>query len=136
MKYQYLSDDELEQLIASTEGTGMLQAPKRIQTAVWEKVAEKETPVPVSRTAAGKRLQLAVYSLKVGLAAAAAIFMLFRLDGLQESEWLWHVPEVNESQETEDRSGKEQDREDFLHTKWIEVSEWFGTILESDADRS
>lgn len=162
MEYKYLSEDELKQLIEATERTGMLQAPKRIQTAVWSKIAQQETTAkqayisdgaasgrrkPLSPEAAGrktplsagafkrrKQVQLAVYSLKVGLAAAAAIFMLLHLGSLQESEWLLHMPEVNEGMVEENPWEKE--KEDFLHEKWTEVSEWFGTIFEPDEDQN
>ena len=163
MEYKYLSEDELQQLIAATERTGMLQAPKRVQKAVWSQIAQQEMAAQQAvisdgadsvrrstfspEVAAGrkgtrsagtwkrkKQVQLAVYSLKVGLAAAAAIFMLLRLGSLQESEWLLHMPEANEGMEAEHPWEKE--KEDFLHEKWTEVSEWFGTIFEPDEDRN
>lgn len=163
MEYKYLSEDELKQLIAATECTGMLQAPKRVQTAVWSNIAQQETTAKqayisdgavsskrntISLEAAAdreeahsagswkrrKQAQLAVYSLKVGLAAAAAIFMLLHLGSLQESDWLLHMPEANEGMAEENPWEKEN--EDFLHEKWTEVSEWFGTIFEPEEDRN
>ena len=136
MKYDYLSEDALEKLIADTEQTGLLKAPGRIQDNVWKRIARQNQ---AGSAGAGfpfksRQLQLAAYSLKVGLAAAAAIFMLFHLDGLQESEWLWHTWEVNESAMAEDSRTEKEGGANFLHTKWIEVSDWFGTMLEPAED--
>ncbi len=131
MEYKYLSEDELNQLIWETEHRGMLQAPKRIQPAVWKEIAQQEAPLQKRK---GQGIQLAVYSLKVSLAAAAAIFMLLGLGNLQESKWLFHMPEGQEQMEAEHPWEKEQ--EDLLHKKWTEVSEWFGTIFEAEANRN
>ncbi len=133
MEYKYLSEDELKQLIALTERTGMLQAPGRVEKAVWSRIEQQERAAKLSlsteKSGRRKQAQLAVYSLKVGLGAVAAIFMLLRLGSLHEKEWILHMPDVQESMEEE--NPWEMEKEDFLHEKWTEVSEWFGTILES-----
>lgn len=139
MKYKYLSDQELNRLLEETEQTGMIRAPKRIQTEVFGKIAAQQ---PVSRKqnvlfASGKQIQLAFYSLKVGIAAAAAIFMLFRLDALQDTGWMNQVPEtyIEMSERELETSEPENDRRESLHTKWTEVSQWFGNVFESITGR-
>lgn len=138
MNYKYLSEEALEKLIADTEQNGLIKAPGRIQNNVWKQIDRHGATDVTGLGAFGKNrhLQLAVYSLKVGLAAAAAIFMLFRMEGLQQSEGQWHIWQPEDGIHTENSSMREEDRTeikngaDVLHTTWSQVSDWFGTILE------
>lgn len=140
MKYEYLSEEALERLIADTEQNGLIKAPGRIQNNVWKQIGGHGTSDVTGSGALGKNrhLQLAVYSLKVGLAAAAAIFMLFRMEGLQQNAEQWHIWQPQEDIHTESSGMNEEDRTeekdgaDVLHTTWSQVSDWFGSILEPE----
>lgn len=70
-----LTDDELARLIAETEDTGLLQAPKRMKAEILEK--SRQAPVQAARqlTRASVRVELLFYGLKTAAAVAAAIFL-------------------------------------------------------------
>lgn len=80
-KMDYLTDDELEKLIADVETHGMLTAPSYLRDEVL-----KKTEVPLYK----KKLQFYAYSFKVCAAAAAAIVLMFSIPMDRE------LPEVRE----------------------------------------
>ncbi len=70
LKMNYLTDDELEKLIADVEEREMLTCPSYIRQEVLGK-----TQVSMQK----KKLQFYAYSFKVCAAAAAAIVLLFTI---------------------------------------------------------
>lgn len=91
-RYRYLTDEELEALIAEVEDHEMLAPPVYLKELIMEEAVKSESaaepanPVqsvssagPVKRTGIDRKtanIQLMVYSLKIIGAAAAAIFCL------------------------------------------------------------
>ena len=66
----YLTDDELDRLIADVECQGLLQSPSYLRNEV---LAGTENSLQK------RKLQFYIYSVKVCAAAAAAIFVLFTI---------------------------------------------------------
>lgn len=71
MEEKYLSDKELEELIAGVEASGMHQAPFYLRSEIMEKIERQE-----KKKKAFVRRELLFYSLKIGIAAAAALMFL------------------------------------------------------------
>ena len=81
--YRYLTDDELEALIAEVEDHGMLAPPAYLKDLIMEEAAKPvKSAAPAGNIRKKKidqkaaKIQLAVYSLKIVGAAAAAIYCL------------------------------------------------------------
>ncbi len=64
---QYMSDEELNQLIQDVELTAMLSPPSYLKDQIMEKVTSKRRY---------KQKQLFLYSMKVAAAAVAALYFL------------------------------------------------------------
>lgn len=78
MTKEYLSDEELQRLIDEAERAPLLAAPSYLKTEILQK-ADRMALQPAQKR--GRPMlppswQFAVYSLKVGLAAAAAVLVL------------------------------------------------------------
>ncbi len=78
--YRYLTDDELEALVAEVADHGMLAPPTYLKDLIMEEAAKPAMPAGNGRKKKIDRktakIQLAVYSLKIAGAAAAALFCL------------------------------------------------------------
>ena len=70
LRNEYLTDEELEKLIADVEMHGMLECPSYMRQEVLEK-----TRVSLKK----RKQQLLIYSFKVWAATAAALVLLFIL---------------------------------------------------------
>ncbi|MGN0483104.1 MAG: hypothetical protein ACI4HI_06100 [Lachnospiraceae bacterium] len=88
----YLSDEELQNLIADVEAHHMLQAPSYLKAEILtqaQQMKEKQLPAveqnrkPVQLRQKRKQ-QLFFYRLKVSAAAAAAILLLFCLPNVEK----------------------------------------------------
>lgn len=76
-RYQYMTEEALEALIAGVEDHGMLNPPVYLKELIMEEVEKSIKPAGkngIDRKTA--RRQLMVYSMKIIGAAAAAIFCL------------------------------------------------------------
>ena len=82
-KESYLTDEELEQLIAQVEQEPLLQAPSYLKDEILHSLSEQDEKMkqwqtkakPYSRSQSRK--QLWIYSVKVAIGAAAALVMLW-----------------------------------------------------------
>ncbi len=77
---EYLSDEALLALIDASEEQGLLHAPRDVKPAVLT-AAQQSAP----RKRPSRRLQFAAYCLRVGLAAAASLALVFGGSGLTQS---------------------------------------------------
>ena len=83
MTKEYLSDEELQRLIDEAEHAPLLAAPSYLKTEILHK-AGRIAAQPAPGMCAGRRMlpsswRFAFYSLKVGLASAAAVLMLLNI---------------------------------------------------------
>ena len=69
---EYLSDEELLNLISLSESEGLLSAPKQLKDSI---LTAARAPRPLTR--AEKRKQFAAYCARVGVACAACLTVLF-----------------------------------------------------------
>lgn len=97
-RLEYLSEQELEQLILEVEAQELLQAPSYLRRETMQKLQRKYDPiVPFQKKNKGT---MAIYRIKVGMAVAAALIVLCilpegsisgntdeRYPDLQEREW-------------------------------------------------
>lgn len=96
-KLDYLSDEELQSLIESIEQEDMIHAPHYIKQSILDQVESEERITAISSHRSSK-VQLITYTMKVGVAAAAAIVLLvlipvkdygsFPDDETRYEEWL------------------------------------------------
>lgn len=80
-----LDDDWLLAFIQDTEEHHMVSAPSRLRSETLQK-AEKQLH--------SQRIQLIIYSMRVSLAAAGAIFILFTMPFFLEQSWSKSTPPV------------------------------------------
>lgn len=73
-KEEYLSDEELENLIAFVEENEIVPAPFYLKESILEKARKEVVPVKSKQSA---HVQFLSFSFKVALATAAAIAVLF-----------------------------------------------------------
>lgn len=78
-----LDDDWLLAFIQDTEEHHMVSAPSRLRSETLQK-AEKQLH--------SQRIQLIIYSMRVSLAAAGAIFILFTMPFFLEQSWSKSTP--------------------------------------------
>lgn len=72
---EYMPDEELEQLIQEVEEKNMLSAPSYMKNEIMEQIYQvhkEETHKNLQ-----KKLSLLLYSMEVGVVAAAAVLLLF-----------------------------------------------------------
>lgn len=96
---EYLTDEELEALIAEVEQDGLVSAPEELETNILAAVAACEQPVlrkahrqetldeqphEIDRPPRDKRRELLRYSMRVVLAAAASLAILMTLPATGE----------------------------------------------------
>lgn len=74
---EYMSDEELEQLILNVEAHSMLSAPSYLKDEIMEQLMSDKKAE--RKKYMRKRLSLWLYSAEVGIVAAAAILLLFLL---------------------------------------------------------
>ncbi|SEM15576.1 MULTISPECIES: hypothetical protein [unclassified Butyrivibrio] len=74
-EFKYLSDDELQKLIDSTEESGLLEAPISFEAEVLKRIQEAETKSTVISFEERKK-QFSRFRFQVCLAMAAAILFL------------------------------------------------------------
>lgn len=74
-KPNYLSDEELQNLIQSVEQEGTIHAPQYMKESILNQIQRQETVIAISNHRSSK-IQLITYSMKVLVAAAAAIALI------------------------------------------------------------
>jgi len=77
MSHEYLSDEELQKLISDVELNDIVQAPVHLQKKVLDAVSTADRAGNVAKTKKQKIIEYRLYSLKVALAVAAAIAVMF-----------------------------------------------------------
>ena len=77
MSHEYLSDEELQKLISDVELNDIVQAPVHLQKKVLDAVSAADKAGNVAKTKKQKIIEYRLYSLKVALAVAAAIAVMF-----------------------------------------------------------
>lgn len=76
-EYRYLSEEELDSLIADVEKDGMVKAPVYLKQEILKKaVSDGKGKALSSEKKTAARIQLFVYSAKIIAAAAAAVYCL------------------------------------------------------------
>lgn len=74
-KTNYLSDEDLQSLIQSVEQEGMLHAPQYMKESILNQIQTEERVSDIS-SHRSNNVQLITYTLKVGVAMAAAIALI------------------------------------------------------------
>ena len=77
MSHEYLSDEELQKLISDVELNDIVQAPVHLQEKVLDAVSAADRAGNVAKNKKQKIIEYRLYSLKVALAVAAAIAVMF-----------------------------------------------------------
>ena len=72
-----MTEKELAALIAEVEAAGMLKAPVDFKENVLEKTKRADVQLIIRTQKMSRGMQLFGYSLKIGVAAAMALFFLF-----------------------------------------------------------
>lgn len=71
--YEYLSDQALEDLMQVCEEQGLLSAPRDLKPAILSEAARQSA----ARPKASRKKQFADYCVRVGLATAASLVLVF-----------------------------------------------------------
>ena len=82
MSHEYLSDEELQKLIMDVELNDMTKAPANLQKKVLDAVDAADKAGNIAKTKKQKIIDYRLYSLKVALAVAAAIVVMFIVPGV------------------------------------------------------
>lgn len=82
MSHEYLSDEELQKLIMDVELNDMTKAPANLQKKVLDAVDAADKAGTIAKTKKQKIIEYRLYSLKVALAVAAAIVVMFIVPGV------------------------------------------------------
>jgi len=82
MSHEYLSDEELQKLIKDVELNDMTKAPANLQKKVLDAVDVADKAGNIAKTKKQKIIEYRLYSLKVALAVAAAIVVMFIVPGV------------------------------------------------------
>lgn len=82
MSHEYLSDEELQKLIMDVELDDMTKAPANLQKKVLDAVDAADKAGNIAKTKKQKIIEYRLYSLKVALAVAAAIVVMFIVPGV------------------------------------------------------
>ena len=77
MSHEYLSDEELQKLISDVELNDMAEAPVDLQKKVLDEISALSKSGNIAKTKNQKIIEYRLYSLKVALAVAAAIAVMF-----------------------------------------------------------
>ena len=121
IKTEYLSEEELNDLICQVEEKEMLRAPAYLKRETLQQIRQENRllcPAPVLEKR--RRRDLTLYSLKVGIAAAAAIAALFLMPAGGEGGKLWSGETNGSGAVVEHLSEKS----DLLCQKLNTVSTW------------
>ena len=82
MSHEYLSDEELQKIIMDVELNDMTKAPANLQKKVLDVVDAADKAGNIAKTKKQKIIEYRLYSLKVALAVAAAIVVMFIVPGV------------------------------------------------------
>lgn len=74
---EYFSEEELEKLIVDVELNHMLEAPTGMKDSIMSKAREENILNIRKSTKTSAKMQLIKYQIKVGIATAAALVILF-----------------------------------------------------------
>lgn len=88
---EYLSDEALEALIRETEEGPMIKAPEYLEENILHKIEQQQKVIVYKEKVSAKR-KLLTYSMKVMVAAAAAIAFLIVVPTVeQQSDQTWKL---------------------------------------------
>lgn len=106
MKWEYLSDEELEQLMKDVEAKPLYQAPEYLKPMILDKVEAYDKSV--HKMSAG--MQLFIYSVKIMAAAAAAVIVILTVPVMDKAQSLDYM-EQSAQTELERMRDRAADRE-------------------------
>ncbi|MDE6713692.1 MAG: hypothetical protein K2K20_08145 [Lachnospiraceae bacterium] len=106
MKWEYLSDEELEQLVKDVEAGPLCQAPEYLKPMILDKVEAYDKSV--YKMSAG--MQLFIYSVKIMAAAAAAVIVILTVPVMDKAQSLDYM-EQSAQAELERMRDRAADRE-------------------------
>ena len=84
-KLNYISDEELEQLILQVEQTELVEAPPYLMEEILEKL--EFTEIRTVKTVAARKKEFYAYCFRVFASVAAAIALVFLLPELSGAGW-------------------------------------------------
>lgn len=132
-KYQYMSDEELLEFIEDVEYQGMLSSPTYLKDQIMNQViCENETiPLATPYEVRGKQnnhRQLLLYSMKVAIAAIAALYflMIIPMD-------MTYSPAPYEDR-MEERIRKDMEEYEAENEKLLEEEISIGTLIDNKSD--
>lgn len=94
--FNYLSDEELEKLISSTEESSMVQAPPDFEESVLKVISFQV-----------RKREYARFRFQVCMAMAAAILFMFLIPAISNSSGFYTIREMSE-RSGEENSGNEK----------------------------
>ncbi|MDE6529864.1 MAG: hypothetical protein K2K96_03720 [Lachnospiraceae bacterium] len=106
MKWEYLSDEELDQLVKEIEAEPLCQAPEYLKPMILDKA--KAYDRSGHKTSAG--MQLFAYSVKIMAAAAAAVIVILTVPVMDKAQSLDYM-EQSAQAELEQMRDRAADRE-------------------------
>ena len=111
---EYLSDEALEALIRETEEGPMIKAPEYLEENILHKIEQQQKVIVYKEKVSAKR-KLLTYSMKVMVAAAAAIAFLIRPN--METYVAEAKEQVNKDlQEQKEKAKKRSEEQNFLQS--------------------
>ncbi len=106
MEWEYLSDEELDQMIKDIEAEPLCQAPEYLKPMILDKA--KAYDRSAQKTSTG--MQLFTYSIKIMAAAAAAVILILTLPVMDKAQSLDYMEKSTQA-ELERMRDRAADRE-------------------------
>lgn len=94
MEWEYLSDEELDQLVKEVEAKPLCQAPEYLKPMILDKA--KAYDKSGYKVSAG--MQLFIYSVKIMAAAAAAVIVILTVPMMDKAQSLDHMEQSAQSE--------------------------------------
>ena len=115
------------ELIRQVETEGLIQAPVHMKQEILERSGKIEYQMAVQTRKASRNMQLFFYSLKVGTAVVAALFMLFMIPR--------ELPQVESSMKELPRREREESISYRLNKGLGRFNQVLSEIMWSDSDK-
>ena len=116
---EYLSDEALEALIRETEEGPMIKAPEYLEENILHKIEQQQKVIVYKEKVSAKR-KLLTYSMKVMVAAAAAIAFLIVVPTVEQQSrpnMAEAKEQVNKDlQEQKEKAKKRSEEQNFLQS--------------------
>lgn len=106
MKWEYLSDEELDQLVKDVEAESLHPAPEYLKTMILDKTEAYDKNIHKMSA----RMQLFIYSVKIMAAAAAAVIVILTVPVMDKAQSLDYM-EQSAQEELERMRERTEDRE-------------------------